>query len=237
MYFKFARRAAILLLVTLSGCYSTDRMVGRSDLTVVRQGDLPAPQGADQILQQRPYLIGPLDKVTIEVYQVPELTRTLQVDANGQISLPLLGTISAAGKSPAELSEFIVTNLRGRYVRNPQVTVNADTINQTFTVDGQVKEPGLYPVLGKMTLQRAVASAKGLSEYANTNYVVIFRQVGEQQMAGIYDLRAIRQGEYPDPEVFTNDIVLVGESGGQRAIQTIITSGALLTGPLIAILQ
>ncbi|WP_235515005.1 polysaccharide biosynthesis/export family protein [Sphingomonas sp. Leaf25] len=237
MHSKFARRAAILLTITLTGCYSTDRMVGRPDLSVVQQGDLPAPLGSDQILQQRPYLIGPLDKVVIEVYQVPELTRTLQVDANGQISLPLLGTVSAAGKSPAELATYITENLRGRYVRNPQVTVNADTINQTFTVDGQVKEPGLYPVLGKMTLQRAVASAKGLSEYANTNYVVIFRQVGDRQMAGIYDLRAIRQGQYPDPEVFTNDIVLVGESGGRRAIQNIIASGALLTGPLIAILQ
>ena len=237
MYFKFARGAAAVLLVVLSGCYSTDRMVGRTDLTVVEQGDLPPPQGSDQILQQRPYLIGPLDKVTIEVYQVAELTRTLQVDANGQISLPLLGTISAAGKSPAQLADFIANSLRGRYVRNPQVTVNADTINQTFTVDGQVKEPGLYPVLGKMTLQRAIASAKGLTEYANTNYVVVFRQVGDRQMAGIYDLRAIRQGMYGDPEVFTNDIVLVGESGGRRAIQNLIASGALLTGPLIAILQ
>lgn len=234
---KLASSAAILSLVVLSGCYSTDRMVGRSDLTVVEQGSLPPPLGSDQILQQRPYLIGPLDKVTIDVYNVPELTRTLQVDANGQISLPLLGTIAAAGKSPADLSTLISNGLRGRFVRNPQVTVNADTINQTITVDGQVKEPGLYPVLGKMTLQKSIASAKGLGEYANTNYVVVFRQVGARQMAGIYDLRAIRQGMYPDPEVFTNDIVLVGESGGRRIIQNVIASGALLTGPLIAILQ
>lgn len=234
---KFARVAAVFCAVAISGCYSTDRMVGRADLTVVNQDFLPPPQGSDQILQRRPYLIGPLDKVTVEVYNVPELTRSLQVDANGQISLPLLGTLEAAGKSPAELAAVIAGGLRGRYVRDPQVTVNADAINQTITVDGQVKEPGLYPVLGKMTLQKAIASAKGISEFANTSYVVIFRQVGDRQMAGIYDLRAIRQGMYADPEVFTNDVVLVGESGQRRAIQTLVASGALLTGPLIAILQ
>lgn len=237
MSFRFARVSAALCVVALSGCYSTDRMVGRPDLTVVKQDFLPPPQGSDQILQRRPYLIGPLDKVTIEVYNVPELTRSLQVDANGQISLPLLGTLEAAGKSPAELSALIATGLRGRYVRDPQVTVNADAINQTVTVDGQVKEPGLYPVLGRMTLQKAIASAQGLSDYANTNYVVVFRQVGDRQMAGIYDLRAIRQGMYADPEVFTNDVVFVGESGQRRAIQTLVASGALLTGPLIAVLQ
>jgi len=182
-------------------------------------------------------LIGPRDKVVIEVYNVPELTRTLQVDANGQISLPLLGTIDAAGKSPAELSRLITAGLTGRFVRNPQVTVNADTTNQIITVDGQVKTPGLYPVLGKMTLQKAIASAQGVTDYANTNYVVVFRKVGDRQMAGVYDLRAVRRGQYADPEVFTNDIIFVGDDANRRLIQTLISSAALLSGPLIAILN
>ena len=229
--------AAAFLLLLAGGCASSDRMIGRPDLTVAELTALPPPTTADQILERRPYLIGPRDKVVIEVYNVPELTRTLQVDANGQISLPLLGTIEAAGKSPAELSEIIRTGLTGRFVRNPQVSVNADTINQVITVDGQVKTPGLYPVLGKMTLQKAVASAQGVTTDANTSYVVIFRQVGERQMAGVYDLQAIRRGQYADPEVFTNDIVYVGEDRSNRLIQTLISSAAIVSGPLIAILN
>jgi len=228
--------AAFLLLLS-GGCASPDKMIGRSDLTVTQFSDLPAPTDADQILERRPYLIGPRDKVVIEVYNVPELTRTLQVDANGQISLPLLGTIDAAGKSPADLSRLITAGLTGRFVRNPQVTVNADTTNQIITVDGQVKTPGLYPVLGKMTLQKAIASAQGLTDYANTNYIVVFRKVGDRQMAGVYDLRAIRRGQYADPEVFTNDIIFVGDDANRRLVQTLISSAALLSGPLIAILN
>lgn len=236
MQMKISLGAAFFLLLC-GGCASSDKMIGRPDLNVVQLADLPAPTNADQILERRPYLIGPRDKVVIEVYNVPELTRTLQVDANGQISLPLLGTMEAAGKSPAELAQLITNGLSGRFVRHPQVSVNADTINQTFTVDGQVKTPGLYPVLGKMTLQRAVASAQGVTDYANTNYVVVFRQVGERQMAGVYDLRAIRRGQYADPEVFTNDIVFVGEDSSRRLIQTLISTAAVLSGPLIAILK
>jgi polysaccharide export outer membrane protein len=235
---KNIRLVATALIVSLAGgCASSDRMIGRPDLIAVQQSELPPPTIANQILEKRPYLIGPRDRVVIEVYGVPELTRTLAVDANGQISLPLLGTMEAAGKSPAELAQIIKTGLSGRFVRNPQVTVNADTNNQVFTVDGQVKKPGLYPVIGKMTLQKAVASAEGATDAADTNYVVIFRQVGERQMAGVYDLRAIRRGQYADPEIFTNDIVLVGEDRNQRLIQTLISSAAILSGPLIAIIR
>lgn len=224
-------------MALVTACSSGDRLIGRPGLTVVQQQELPPPTVADQILERRPYLIGPRDKVTIEVYNVPELSRTLSVDANGQISLPLLGTLDAAGRSPAELAQFIKTGLAARYVRNPQVTVNADAINQVFTVDGQVKEPGLYPVLGKMTLQKAVASGKGLTENANTNYVVVFRQVGDKQMAAVYDLRAIRRGQYADPEIFTNDVVYVGDNPNRRLISTLISLAAVASGPLIAILN
>jgi polysaccharide export outer membrane protein len=225
-----------LLSVLLSAC-GTDKLVGRPDLTIVNGNEFPAPTRRDQILQARSYLIGPYDKVAIDVYNVPELTRTVQVDANGQIALPLIGNVNAAGKTPAELGQAIEAVLRGRYVRNPQVTVNTDTINQTITVDGSVEAPGLYPVLGKMTLMRAVASAKGVSQFAATEYVVVFRQVNDRQMAALYDLRAIRQGMYADPEVYANDVVFVGESGGRRLFSSIIQSGALLTAPLVAILQ
>lgn len=228
--------AGLAVALALSGC-TGDKLVGRPGLNVVQTGELPPPGKEDLMVQQRSYLIGPYDKVAVEVYGMGELTRTTQVDGTGKIALPLIGEIEAAGLSPAQLRDVIATRLRGRFVRDPQVIVTADTVNQMVTVDGQVKEPGLYPVTGRLTLQRAIAVAKGATEYAATNYVVVFRRVNNQDMAALYDLRAIRQGMYADPEVYANDVIYVGESGRARTFQAIIQGSALLSVPLIALLQ
>lgn len=223
-------------MFAVAGC-AEDKLVGRPDLKIVDGTVLPPPTRQNLILQQRSYLIGPFDKVTIDVYGLPELSRTVSVDASGTIGLPLVGVIEAAGLAPSDLASRIAAKLRGRYVRDPQVTVNADTVNQTITVDGAVDTPGLYPVTGRMTLIKAIASAHGVTEFARNDYVVVFRQVESQKMAAVYDLRAIRQGMYEDPEVYANDIISVGDSGNARAFKTLLSSGALLTAPLVAVLQ
>lgn len=220
----------------LSAC-AEDKFVGRPNLQVVANTELPAPERQDLILQQRSYLIGPLDRVAIDVYGVGELSRTIQVDASGTIALPLAGILVAAGKTPNELADMIAARLRGRYIRDPQVTVNTETVNQFITVDGEVRTPGLYPVSGRMTLIRAIARAEGETDFANTSYVVVFRRVNNHDMAALYDLRAIRQGIYSDPEVFANDVVSVGESRSRRVFQTLIQSSALLTAPVVALLN
>ena len=105
------------------------------------------------------------------------------------------------------------------------------------TIDGQVVEPGLYPVTNQMTLLRAVASAKGLSEFAKEDDVVILRTVEGQKMAGLYNIAAIRRGAYDDPPIYANDIVVVGDSPSRRAFRTIVSVAPLAIAPLIAILQ
>lgn len=227
---------AALAAFSLSGCAS-EKLVGRPDLTIVDGTELPAPALKDLILEQRAYVIGPFDKVEVDVYGVPELSRTVQVDASGTIAVPLVGTIVASGKTTSQLADNIADRLRGKYIRSPQVTVNADTISQMITVDGQVQKPGQYPVTGRMTLIRAVARAEGTTDFANTSYVVVFRRVGGQDMAALYDIRAIRQGIYPDPEVYANDVISVGESNGRRVFQAVIQGGALLTAPVVALIS
>lgn len=233
---KWWMASAALAAFSLSGCAS-EKLVGRPDLAIVNGTELPAPALKDLILEQRAYVIGPFDKVEVDVYGVPELSRTVQVDASGTIAVPLVGTIVASGKTTSQLADTIADRLRGKYIRSPQVTVNADTISQMITVDGQVQKPGQYPVTGRMTLIRAIARAEGTTDFANTSYVVVFRRVGGQDMAALYDIRAIRQGIYPDPEVYANDVVSVGESNGRRIFQAVIQGGALLTAPVIALIS
>lgn len=221
----------------LCGCAS-ERFVGRSGLQVVDGTQLPAPNRVDSALQQRrEYVIAPTDRLTLDVFGVTELTRTVQVDPNGMFTLPLVGTVQAAGRTPTEVASTIADRLRVRYMRSPQVAVNAETINQTVTVEGQVRTPGAYPVLGRTTLLQSLARAQGLTEDANTRYVVVFRRVNNQQMAALYDVRAIRQGVYEDPEVYGNDVITVGETQARRIFGLVFQTAALLTGPLLAIVR
>jgi polysaccharide export outer membrane protein len=236
----------LMLVVAASGCSGPPALGSRpgttslpANVSVPKDGVLPAPERADLFEQNRPYLIGPFDKLVIDVFGIEDLSeKEVQTDASGRISFPLAGIIEAAGKTPAEIEDEIEGRLRGRYVRDPQVTVNLkETVSQVITVDGQVKEPGLYPVIGRMTLMRAVATAKGVDEFAKLDDVVIFRTVQGQKLAALYNLRAIRRGNYDDPEVFANDIVVVGDSQARRLFRDALQVIPLLTTPLIIALQ
>ena len=229
----------LIALVFLSACAGPSALGGSENITVMESSELPAPDRSDLLSESRPYLIGAFDKLIIDVFGIEELSeKEVQTDASGRISFPLAGVVEAAGKTPGEIEEEIEARLRTRYVRDPQVTVNLkETVSQVITVDGQVKKPGLYPVVGKMTLMRAVATAEGTAEFAKLDDVVIFRTVKGQQLAALYNLKAIRRGNYQDPEVFANDVVVVGDSQARRLFKDALQIVPLLTTPLIIALQ
>jgi len=234
----FARSILIVFGVLLASCSSTQSIRPNAGTTILKSESLPPPTRQDLLAASRPYLIGPFDKLKIDVFGIEDLEKAVQIDASGRLSFPLIGVVEASGLTPGELAGEIEQRLRGRFVRNPQVTVNLDeTVSQVITVDGQVETPGLYPVIGRMTLMRAVATAGGTSEFARLNDVIIFREVGGQRFAGFYNLKGIRKGNYDDPEVFANDVVVVGDSQSRRIFKDILQAAPLITTPLILLFQ
>lgn len=228
-----------IVLAALTACSGPRVLGGAPDIQVVPGSEMPAPGQRDVAEVTRQYLVGPYDKLKIDVFGIPDLQqRTVQVDASGRLSFPLAGTVEVAGKSPNEVARLIEARLRDQYIREPQVTVNLEeTVSQVVTVDGQVNAPGLYPVIGRMTLMRAVATARGLSEFARQKEVVVFRTVDGQKMAALYDLSAIRKGAYPDPEIYANDIIVVGDSQARRIFQDVIAGSSLLTTPILVLFR
>lgn len=209
----------VLASLGLSSCATgTSHYGGASGLNMVNVDQLPVPSPDDFKAAERPYRLGPFDKLLINVFRVPDLSNMeVQVDVSGRISFPLLGTVEVAGLTPGEMEESLENRLRGRYINDPQVTVNLQQIgSQTVTIGGEVNKPGLYPVIGRMTLMRAVATAAGATEFASRDDVVIFRTVGNVDYAALYNLKAIERGNYADPEVFPNDVVMVGENEAKR---------------------
>lgn len=233
---KVAGAAALILIVT--ACAGPEHVGRPGSAVVTTLEQLPPPTRADMAGGARPYLIGPFDKLDIDVFGIEDLKREVQADASGKISFPLVGTVDAAGKTPEELAQAIAAGLRGRYVRDPQVTVNLkETVSQVVTVDGEVKQPGLYPVVGKMTLSGAVATAKGTTEYARLQNVYVIRTVNGEKMVGAFNLAAIRSGRYADPEIFANDTVIVGESRARRLYQNFLGVAPAVLAPLVYILR
>lgn len=228
----------LLAALSVSGCASTGSKIGGAPgLEVVESNALPVPTVADLAADERPYRVGPFDVLNIDVYGSEELSkREIQVDASGRITFPLIGTIEVAGRTPGEVSELMADRFRGRFIRDPQITVNLKEIfSQQVTISGEVKKAGVYPIVGKMTLLTAIASAEGWTELSKKGEVVVLRTVGDRDYAALYDVRAIERGRYADPEIYANDIVIVGSSEGRK----ILRDGLQLTAglaPLIFIL-
>jgi polysaccharide export outer membrane protein len=223
--------AAAVAAVVMTGCSEGPHLAlpaGQytSVQPIAGSSGLPVPTRADQQPEGRPYLIGPFDKLRIEVYGIDELSRDVQADSSGQIAFPLVGVVNASGRTPQELGTEIATRLN-----------LTESVSQVVTVDGEVHQPGQYPVVGRMTLERAIANARGTTEFARQGNVLIFRQAGGQQLVGLYNLQAIRRGLYPDPEIYPNDVIVVDEARARRLFQSLLQLAPTLTAPLIAVLQ
>ena len=160
------------------------------------------------------YRIGPSDKLALTVFQVEDLSfPEIFVDASGKLQLPLLGSVQAAGLTPAELSMDLERRLGERYLRNPRVSVSvSEAASQKITVDGAVTKPGVYEMRGRTTLLQAVAMAEGGTRIADLRKVAIFRSTEGRPMVAVFDFAAIRRGEAVDPVVLGDDVVVVDTS-------------------------
>ena len=230
---------SICLALALAGCASSEPKIGGAPgLEVVAGEALPEPTAADLSANERPYRVGPFDVLTIDVFGSEELSKKeVQVDASGRMTFPLIGTLEVAGKTPGEVGELMADRFRGRYIRDPQVTVNLKEIfSQTVTISGEVKKAGIYPIVGRMTLMTAIASAEGWTEFSKKGEVVVLRTVGGKDYAALYDVRAIEKGRYADPEIFASDVVIVGNSNSRRIFRDFLAATPLLA-PVVLLLD
>lgn len=230
--------AAILSCLALAGCTGAGSYGGAPNLTMLPTQELPAPTLNDLEASSRPYRVGPFDKLTIDVFGSEELSKKeVQVDASGRITFPLIGTIEVAGRTPGEIGMLMQDRFRGRFIRDPQISVNLkEIVSQTVTIGGEVKKPGVYPIVGEMTLMTAIASAEGWTDIANKGEVVVFRKVGGKEYAAIYNVKAIEKGRYADPDIYASDVVMVGDSQARKIWKDVLMASPLLA-PIIYILK
>jgi polysaccharide export outer membrane protein len=164
------------------------------------------------------YKIAPLDQIKVNVFQVTDLSGDFEVDSNGEIAFPLIGTVKVADLTTRELQGELKQRLR-KFVHDPVISVAVSpAVKRSVTVDGSVRQPGIFPVAGSMTLIQAIAMAHGLDEKANARRIAIFRRVGGKRLAAAFDLEEIRRGKADDPEIYSGDVIVV-DGSKVKAIQ------------------
>jgi polysaccharide export outer membrane protein len=160
---RFGAFAGLVVAVAAAGCATTKPSELASD----------RPEGE--------YHIGREDVLEVVVWHEPELTRVVPVRPDGKISLPLVGEVEAAGRTPVELQTELSQAL-GSYIRDASVAVLVREINgPRFYVLGEVLHPGGFPLRGPVSVVQAIAVAGGRGEFAGDEVVWLRQHKGGKE--------------------------------------------------------
>jgi len=204
-----------MVMVVLTACQSPRGEYGE---------ELPIPDSTISI-SPADLRIGPMDRIQVEVFGVPDLNGVYQVDFTGDIKVPLIGTVPTVGKTAGELAFELQERYEESYLQDPDVNVTiVESVGRRVTVDGSVARPGLYDVQGNLTLLQAVTLAGGPSDGANPRKVVIFRQISGERHAAAFNLLDIRNGLKEDPRVYGNDVIVMDGSEARESYGELLRS-------------
>jgi len=158
------------------------------------------------------YRISINDLLDISVYEEPDLTKTVRVDANGAISYPLIGHIGVKGLTSKELETKITDLLSRDYLINPQVSVFIKEYAK-ISILGQVAKPGAYELKTGLTVIDAIALGGGFTEKANVNSVKLVRIKGKEKETINIDVNEIVSKGFKEKDVKLEpgDLIIVGE--------------------------
>lgn len=192
-------------------------LCGLAALLLLACGLLGAGARADQAL----YRINGGDTIHISVYGEKDLDRDVAVEPDGGIAFPLVGNLNAKGLTLAELQKKIADALRSGNmlpnVTDPEVTVSlVKSTGNSFSVVGQVKQPGTFVTDTQVDVMQALSLAGGLTPFASKSRILILRRDTTGSQTKIpFDYSAIEDGEKLDTNILLQggDVVVVPQAG------------------------
>lgn len=164
-------------LLALTACGGTPQVQPEP-----QPGVQPASQGAIPASGETPagYLLGEGDRISIQVFDEPDLTMESLLGASGIINYSYLGDLQVAGKTSQQVERQITQLLQDGYLVNP--SVNVTVVNyRPFFINGEVRSPGSYPYQPGLTLDKAIALAGGLTDRASTRKMFILKSANNNQ--------------------------------------------------------
>lgn len=182
---------------------------------VLSAGLLPAQNPTDQAkaAAAESYVLNRGDILDVRVYNFPELSQETVILPDGKISVPLMNNVEAAGKTPAQLADFLTEGLAAQ-VRNPKVSVIVKGFaGRNVYVGGEVGKPAQVPLVGPVTAVQAIFQAGGAKETADTANVVLLRSpAGGAPETVTFDMEHIIRNQRPDIALLSGDVIYVPKS-------------------------
>ena len=161
------------------------------------------------------YLLRPTDQISVTVFREPDFSMDeVRLGVEGNVSLPLLGSIPAAGMTAAQFEQDVTRRLAAAGLRTPMVSVNViEFASHLVTVEGAVKDPGVYAFQPGARLSAAIAMGGGPERTANSQQIAVFRENDQNISVAKFDYTQIRQGTMLDPILEPGDRVVIGTDG------------------------
>ena len=188
---KPGRLLILALFLPSLFCYSQSKEPAAEPAQVAA----PAPTAPDSAAgtASNSYVIGPSDVLTVTVWKEPTLSGTILVRPDGMITVPLLGDVQASGLTPLQLADQIATKLK-KYIQDPNVSVVVSQIHSKVVyLLGEVGKKGPVEMTPGMTLLEAIASAGGLTDYANAKKIYILRdEAGKHEKIPVHYKEALK---------------------------------------------
>lgn len=169
-----------------------------------------APPGSAPMSVDPNYIIGPDDSLQINVWKEPTFTEGVLVRPDGMISIPAIGDIPAAGRTPMQLAADITTQLK-KLIIEPTVTVSVLAINsKRIYMVGEIGRVGPMAMTPDMTVFQAIATAGGLTPYANKKHIYILRgEPGNQKKIPFDYTKALKTGDSQGITLIPGDTIVV----------------------------
>ncbi|MEO0906781.1 MAG: polysaccharide biosynthesis/export family protein [Pseudomonadota bacterium] len=203
---------SIACIVSLAACASTpDPVIGAAASTPISQ----LGQANYSQARSTTYLLRPSDQISVNVFREPDFTMdNVRIGVEGNVSLPMLGSIPAAGMTAADFEKSVAQRLEAAGLRVPMVSVNINEYaSHLVTVEGAVDSPGVYAFQPGSRLSAAIAMGGGPTRSAKSEQVAVFRESPEGIMVAKFDFGQINQGTMLDPVLEPGDRVVIGTDG------------------------
>ena len=218
------RPFSLVVMLALAGCASS-----AIQPSFARNSDAGRLTGLEGAPAAADYRIAPRDSLRVQVLNEPQLSADrVEVDAAGNIMLPLVGEVRASGLASSQLAAQVGQTL-GRYLRRPYVTVTIlASTRQRVVVEGFVADPGVFDIAGTATLLEMLARAKSPTNRAATEQIVVIRMLDGRRVGAVFNLNRIRAGLDPDPTILGGDRVVVGYSALRGAFHDFLEAAPVL---------
>lgn len=209
---KMATLMGAAATFAVAGCASTpEPQIGMSASTP--RADYG--QAGFSVARPTSYNLRPSDQIAVAVFREPDLSlEKVRIGVDGTVSLPMLGTIPAAGMTTKQFEQDVTRRLAALGLKVPMVSVNiADYASHLVTVEGAVEKPGVYSFQPGARLSSALALASGPKRTAKVDQVAVFRESPEGIMIAKFDYQQVKQGTMLDPVLEPGDRVVMGTDG------------------------